>query len=80
MSDRLNDLLDEDIVWRHFKGKFYKVLMVAVDCNEAAGIDSLQVIYEQCGRPEMVFARSVDEWFELVGEQQRFEKVTGVTP
>lgn len=49
--------------WKHYKGRHYLVVGIARD--ESGGNDlegRLMVIYHQEFNPEVLFARSIDEW------------------
>jgi len=49
-------------VYRHFKSKDSKYKILALAFNE--GNDELNVVYQNVNNPELVFTRSLKNWFD----------------
>lgn len=52
-------------IWKHYKGEYYLVKNVAIDCNT----NELTIVYENFTQPEMegiLFTRTHKEWTEEV--------------
>ena len=54
-------------IWKHYKGEYYLVKYIAIDCNT----NELMIVYENFTQPELagiLFTRTHSEWIEEVSD------------
>ena len=68
-------------VYRHFKGDYYKVRMLALHSDDETWMVVYEPMYENPDAP--FFTRPVDEWYDLCDWEdthEKFQRFTLIAP